>query len=126
MAITTRSIVGVVIAGAIFADKTVAVTGAGTWPAGAVLATRASDGRMVRYNPGGAGGAEIPTAVLTQDLTHSATGNFAQRVLVAGQVRASKLVTSTEAALSDAQIDSLRSYGIIAQNVAELSSADNS
>lgn len=123
--ISKRSLVSVVIASAVFADKVLTATTAETWPAGSVLATVTATGKMVRFNPAAAGGAGVPTAVLTEAVTFAGAGDSAERPLVSGQVRASTLVNDEGAALTASELDLLRSYGIIAQKTTQLSIADN-
>ncbi|ANO58032.1 hypothetical protein [Shewanella phage SFCi1] len=125
MTVTNRSLTGIVIFGAVFEDEILTATGAETWPAGAVLARVTASGKLVRLDTGGADGSEVPLAVLTTPVEFTAAGDRTERPAIAGRVRRGDLVDSADAALSDEDIDTLRSYGVIAQVTHELTELDN-
>ena len=108
-----------------FEDETLTATGAETWPAGAVLARVTASGKLVRLDTGGADGSEVPLAMLTVPVEFAAAGDRVERPAIAGRVRRGDLVDAADAALSDEDIDTLRSYGVIAQVTNELTQLDN-
>lgn len=87
--------------------------------------TVAADGTMVVYSPSGVGGAQIPTAVLTYALSASGASSVASRILVSGNVRRELLVIDGGGTVTDAIVDKLRDYGIVAEKVDELNILDN-
>lgn len=87
--------------------------------------TVAADGDMVIFATDGAGGAQIPKAVLTYDITTTGAADVAARVMVSGRVRREKLVIDAGGTVTDAIVDQLRDYSIVAQSVNELNILDN-
>lgn len=90
--------------------------------------TVAASGKLVPFNPAGAGGAQFPKAVLTYEVTKAGAGDLPVRVLVAGEVNKDRLiidVDGTGANITAAIIDQLRDVGIIATTVKQLSVLDN-
>ena len=123
--ISNRSLNGVVIADPVHEDATLTATGAETWPAGAVLAKVTATGKLVRFDPGGAAGTEIPVAVLDVAVEFAGSGDRTERPLISGQVRRVKLVDDADTALTDIAVDQLRSVTILALNTRQLSTQDN-
>lgn len=123
--ITNNDVTGVVIWDPVHENATLTFAGAATWPAGAVLGKVTATGKYVRFTPGAADGSEIPKAVLTQAVTADAAGDVPARPAIAGRVRAGDLVNNVDAALTDAQLDQLRVYSIIALGTTELTELDN-
>jgi len=123
--ISNRKLNGVVILGPVFADATLTAAGAGTWPAGAVLGKVTATGKYVRYTTGAADGSEVPKAVLTQAVEFTAAGDRSERPAISGQVRRGDLVDGAGAALTDAAIDQLRDFTIIALTTHQQSAQDN-
>lgn len=123
--ITNRTMNGLVIADDLYADAVATATGAATWPVGAVLAKVEVSGKYVRFDPAGSGGAEIPKAVLAEELVFTASGDKPIRPLISGRVRLGKLTDSAGAALTAVAVDALRDFTIIAQPVRQLSIQDN-
>jgi hypothetical protein len=107
------------------------ITDGGTdFSAGATATlTVAASGKMVAYDPNGAGGAQVPKAVVAKAITAAAAGDIATQVIIKGNLAKERLVTNlngTVAAISgDATFDTLRSYGLIALSEAQLGRADN-
>jgi hypothetical protein len=89
--------------------------------------TVAADGTLVPYNPAGAGGEQIPTAVLTYEVSRTGAGTVKVRALVKGSVNKNRLVIDvdgTNANVTDSVIDKLRDYGIIVEDVKSLPGYD--
>lgn len=87
-----------------------------------------ADGKLVAYAIGGDGGAQFPIAVLTYELTATGAGDKKARVMVAGEVKKSRLVVDADgddSNITAAILDQLRSAGIVATDVQQLSVLDN-
>jgi len=111
-----------------FRDDVVTFTGAATYAAGTILARLTATDKLVAFVKGGAGGAEVPKAVLIEDLTATGAGDLPARPCVAGNVEKGRLIILADG--DDSNIDAvvlaqLRDYGIVALDVAELSALDN-
>lgn len=90
--------------------------------------TVAADGNLVPYATAGVGGAQIPIEVLTYELVTTAGGDFPVRPMVSGEVKKERLVIDGSAAgvgITDAILDQLRDYGIVATDFTELNKLDN-
>lgn len=87
--------------------------------------TVAADGKMVPFDPAGAGGAQIPLAVLTYEVTRTGAGNEPIRAMVSGSVLKPRLVIDSGATITAAHLDQLRDFGIVAQDSRELLILDN-
>ncbi len=89
--------------------------------------TVAADGNMVAYDRAGAGGAQLPIEVLTQDEEFAGAGDQPVRPLVSGRVRRNDLIIHGVGVgvLTDAEVDSLRDFSIIAQPTTQLAEPDN-
>lgn len=87
--------------------------------------TVAADGTTVVYATAGAGGAQIPNAVLTYDVTVATGSTVSARVLVGGEVRREHLVIDAGGTVTNAIVEQLRDFGIVAQKVNELNIYDN-
>lgn len=90
--------------------------------------TVVANGKLVPYAIAGAGGAQIPKAVLTYDVTAAGAGDEAIRDMVTGAVRKSRLVIDADgddSNITDAILDELRSYTLVAIDVQELNILDN-
>lgn len=90
--------------------------------------TVAADGKLVPFATDGAGGAQIPKAVLTYDVTATGAGNVAIRDMVSGSVRAERLVIDADgdaSNITDAILDQLRDYSLVSIDVQELNILDN-
>lgn len=85
----------------------------------------AVDGTFVVYAVDGIGGAQIPNAVLTYDVTATGAGTAAIRALVSGNVRRDKLIIDAGGTVTDAIADMLRHTSIIPFDVSELNIYDN-
>lgn len=87
--------------------------------------TVAADGDLVIFATDGAGGAQIPLTVLTYEATATGAADVAARVPARGRVRREKLVIDAGGTVTDAIVDQLRDYGIVAESVTELNIYDN-
>lgn len=90
--------------------------------------TVAADGDLVYFATDGAGGAQIPTAVLTYDVTVTEATDVAVRVMTTGRVRKERLIIDADgddSNITTAILDQLRGVGIIAETVTELNDLDN-
>lgn len=87
--------------------------------------TVAADGTVVIYATAGAGGAQIPSMVLTYEVTTTGATTVAARALVKGEVRRERLVIDAGGTVTDAIVDQLRDYGIVAEKVNEFNIYDN-
>lgn len=90
--------------------------------------TVAADGKLVPYDPAGAGGTQVPSAVLTYEVVAAGAGDVAIRALIAGRVNATRLVIHVDgdgSNITAAILDQLRGRGITALPVKQLSKLDN-
>ena len=87
--------------------------------------TVAADGDVVIYAVAGAGGAQVPSMVLTYEAVAAGAEDQAQRAMVSGRVRREKLVIDAGGTVTDSIVDELRDFGIVAQSVTELNILDN-
>lgn len=90
--------------------------------------TVAANGKLVPFATDGAGGAQIPKAVLTYDVTAAGTGDEAIRDMVSGSVRAERLVIDADgdaSNITNAILDQLRDYALVSIDVQELNILDN-
>lgn len=88
----------------------------------------AANGKLVLFATDGAGGAQFPKAILTVALTVTAGGDFPIAAMVAGKIRKDKLIIDADGDASNvtnAILDQLRDYGIVAVDVNEVMIADN-
>jgi hypothetical protein len=121
--ITNNRPTGIAIWEPLYRDATLTFDGAETWPAGAVLGRLTATGAYVRFNPSGT--PLIPKAILSHDVTAAGAGDVPSSLLIAGRVRAEDLVNNVGAALTDAELDELRNYSIIALSTTQLAELDN-
>ncbi|MES1188668.1 MAG: hypothetical protein ABUL60_32935 [Myxococcales bacterium] len=103
------------------------ITDGGTdFSAGATATlTVAADGKMVAFAPGGAGGAQIPMMVLARPLVATGAGNLPTRPIIKGKVAKERLSIFGGGTITDAMLDQLRGFGIIAESVTQLGRLDN-
>lgn len=87
--------------------------------------TVAVDGDIVAYDRAGAGGAQLPIMVLPLEEVFTGVEDRAVRPLITGRVRRGDLVVHGAGAVTDAEVDMLRDYGIIVQTVTQLGELDN-
>ncbi len=90
--------------------------------------TVAADGKLVPYNPAGAGGVQRPIAVLTHDCSRTGAGDVAIRAMVYGKVNKQRLIINVDGNgtnITAPILDQLRRAGIVAIDVKDLSVLDN-
>lgn len=90
--------------------------------------TVAAGGNLVAFATDGAGGAQIPKAVLRDDLTAAGAGDLPARPIVGGRIRSGDLVIDADGDASNvtaAILDQLRDYGIISLSTTQLAALDN-
>jgi hypothetical protein len=83
---------------------------------------------LVPYSPTGTNGAQVPLAVLPDETTRADAGSEVIRPIVWGEVNLSRLIIDADGDgdnITPAIIDQLRSNGIIASKVKQLSTLDN-
>lgn len=93
-----------------------------------LITVAAGSGKMVPYSRTGAGGAQFPRAVLSHTISKSGAGDEPASVIVSGPVVKERLVidaVGTPGSITDAELDMLRSYGIVAKSVSQLGRIDN-
>jgi len=121
---TSRSLT---IFGATFEDDTLLATGVATWEAGTLLGRITASGKLTPYAAGASDGSQVPVTFMPVDVTFTGAGDYPIRVPVAGRFRRGDLKVGIGAgtALTQAQVDALRDYSLIALNTTELSELDN-
>lgn len=88
----------------------------------------AADGKLVPFDPAGAGGVQKPVAVLTYDVTRASAGDEVIRALVKGEVNKDRLVIDVDgdgSNITNAILDQLRDLGITPIDVEQLAELDN-
>lgn len=90
--------------------------------------TVVADGKMIPFAIAGAGGAQIPIAIITFDSVATGAGNEAIRAGVAGSYRKERLIIDADgdgSNITDAILDQLRDFGLVPIDVQELNKLDN-
>lgn len=90
--------------------------------------TVVANGNLVPYAIAGAGGAQIPIAILTYAVTSTGAGNVAVRAMVSGEVRKERLIIDADgdgSNITEAILDQLRDFTIVSVDVQELNIQDN-
>ena len=83
-------------------------------------------GKLVVYDPAaGAGGAQIPVAVMVAELVTAGAGDNPIRALVRGLVNQSRLVIDAGTTITFLHLDQLRRTGIVPVDVKQLAALDN-
>lgn len=104
---------------------TLTATGEVAYVAGTLLGRITASGKLAAYTSGAADGSENPVAVLAADVSFADAGDKAVWPIVAGKVRKRKLVAHGVGAVTVAEADALRDYGIIPIDTVELTKQDN-
>ncbi len=128
MTVTNNDLGSVILKDAQFRDELLTFAGAGTVVEGTILARNTASGKLVPFEIGGAGGNEIPKAILTYDVTAAGAGDEAIRAGVSGGYRKERLIVDADgdgSNITDAILDQLRDYGLVAIDVEELAILDN-
>jgi hypothetical protein len=123
--ITNNNPFGIVVWEPVFEDNTLVATGAVVWPAGTLLGRITASGKLTAYVSGAGDGSEVPIAVLTDSVEFTGAADMAYRPLITGRVRRVDLVAFGVGALTQAEVDALRDYGIVAQKTTQLAELDN-
>lgn len=92
------------------------------------LTVATAGNKFVPFAKDGAGGAQIPKAVLTYDVTATGAGDVAIRAGIEGYIRIDKLIIHADGTgvnVDAVVLDQLRDYGITPLAVDELNSFDN-
>lgn len=92
------------------------------------LTVATAGNKYVPFATDGAGGAQIPKAVLTYDVTATGAGDEVIRAGIEGYVRIDKLIIDADgdgSNITDTILDQLRDYGITPRTVSELNDFDN-
>lgn len=87
-----------------------------------------ANGKMVPFNPAGAGGAQIAKSVLTYDVSKVGAGDVPIRNMISGSLRKERLIIDVDgddSNITDAILDELRNYTLVGVNVQELNILDN-
>ena len=90
--------------------------------------TVTADGDLVFFATDGAGGAQIPLAILTYEVVVTGAEDVPVRVGVSGSYKLERLVIDADGDASNvtnAVVDQLRHYGLVPINVTELNILDN-
>lgn len=91
--------------------------------------TVVANGKLTAYAIGGAGGVQIPLAILTYEITVTGAEDKPARVGISGKYRKQKLVIDADgddSNVDNAVMDKLRNYGLVPVDVEELNIPDNS
>ena len=112
-----------------FRDDEVTFGGAGTEPAGTIMARDSVSLLLVPFVKGGATNENgIPKAVLHEDVTAAGAGDEPIRIPQSGTVNKDRLIIKADGDdtnVDAAVIDELRDYGITAKDYTNLSQLDN-
>lgn len=122
---TTRTLV---VASPKFEDDILVDAAGGDYVAGTLLGRLTGTGNLTAYVAGAVDGSEIPIAILTCDLTLAAATPVSVRALISGEVRRndiSRYNAGTPTALTQAEVDLLRDFTIIASKSVQLAELDN-
>lgn len=123
--ITNNATSGVVIWEPVFDDDVLIVTGAVTYAAGTVLGRITASGKLTAYTSGAGDGSQVPIAVLHEETVFTGAGEIPFRPILGGRVRRADLVAHGVGALTQAEVDLLRDYGIVALTTTQLAELDN-
>jgi hypothetical protein len=87
-----------------------------------------ANGKLVPFNPAGAGGAQRPIGVLTYNVYRASAGDTKVRAMVSGTVNKRRLIIDADGNgtnITAAILDELRSAGILAVDSKNLAALDN-
>lgn len=119
---------GVLMGENTFRDETFSAVAATTHPEGTILARLTATGKLVAFIKGGAGGSEVPKAVLTYPVTSTGIQDIPIRAAVSGKFRKDRLVILADGDDSNIDavvLDQLRDYGLFPVDVVENNIPDN-
>lgn len=124
METTFYDVGGVVIGNPTYRDALLVYADEDTLVPGTILAYNA-DNNLVPCNPDALDVTAVAVSVLTVEDSRTSAGSNSIRELVVGHVRRDKLLNDGGQDVTFAQIEALRSRGIIAERVEELNQLDN-
>lgn len=90
--------------------------------------TVAAVNKLVPFATDGAGGAQIPKAILTYDVTSTGAGDLKIRDMISGRLNGNRLVIDADGDNSNVTadiLDQLRDYSLVTIDVQDLSILDN-
>lgn len=127
--ITNVDLGSVILKDGEFRDELLTFAGAGTVVEGTILARDSVSGNLVPYVIGGATNENgIPKCVVTYDVVAAGAGDVPVRIMVTGSLRAQRLVVDADgdnSNITNAILDQLRDYSLVAIDVQELNILDN-
>lgn len=125
MEVTNNAPAGIVVWEPVFDDDILLAAGAVTYVAGTVLGRITASGKLTHYASGAADGSEVPVAVLLDEEVFTGAGEIPFRPVLAGRLKRADLVAHGVGALTQAEVDALRNYAIIALTTTQLAELDN-
>lgn len=123
--VTNNDTAGLVVSDPKFSRETLTATGAAVWAKGTLLGRITSSGKLTAYTSGASNGSQVPKFVTTSETTFTGAGDQPDTVLIGGEVRERDLVAHGVGAITPAEVDALRDFGIYAVPVAQLNTLDN-
>lgn len=124
--ITNNETRGIPVWDPVYEDDIIFDVGGETYPKGTVLGRITASSKLTKYTTGAADGSEIPVAVLRDELVLPASTDVPCRPIIGGRVRRNDLVADDPArAITVAEADALRDYGITPLVTTQLSELDN-
>jgi len=129
MIATNNDLGSVVFRDPIFKDEALTFSAAGTVLEGTILARDSSTGKLIPYVKGGSTSDNgIPKAVLTYEVTATASGDVQIRAAVGGIFKKGRLVIAADGDdtnIDNTVLDAMRLYGLNTETVQDLSVLDN-
>lgn len=125
MEVTNNAPNGIVVWEPVFDNDTLLAAGALTYAAGTVLGRITASGKLTHYASGNVDGSEVPVAVLLDEEVFAGAGDIPFRPILGGRLRRADLVAHGVGALTQAEVDLLRDYGIVGLNTLQLAELDN-
>lgn len=123
--VTNNAPAGIVVWEPVFDDDTLLAAGAVTYVRGTVLGRITASGKLTHYASGNADGSEVPVAVLLDEVIFAGAGDIPFRPILAGRLKRVDMVAHGVGALTQAEVDQLRDYGIVALSTTQLAELDN-
>ena len=123
--VTNNAPNGIVVWEPVFDSDILLAAGAVTYVAGTVLGRITASGKLTHYVSGAGDGSEVPVAVLLDEEVFAGAGEIPFRPVLGGQVRRGDLVAHGVGALTQAEVDKLRDYGIVGLTVTQRAELDN-
>lgn len=123
--ITNNQTRGIVIWDPVFEDEILIDAGGATYAAGTLLGRITASAKLTKYTSGAGDGSQIPVAVLLNELVLPGATDVPCRPIISGRVRRNDLVAHGVGAITTAESDLLRDYGIIPLSTTQLAELDN-